>query len=107
MSGWVLLVIGLASLGLVGAAFVYLAYTGYRLGKAGVRLARTYGPPVAELTAKAEAAAERAAGAGLHAQDITATLERLQATLQRLQILAEAWREATDPWRRLRSYLGR
>jgi hypothetical protein len=107
MNGWVLLVIGLASLGLVCFAFVYLGYTGYRLVKAGLRLTRTYGPPAAELAGKAAAATERAGQAGIYAEDIMASLARLQVSLQRLQIIAEAFQGALSPYRRLRSYLGR
>lgn len=107
MNGWVLLTIGLASLALVVAAFAYLGYTVYRLVKAGVRLGRAYGAPVAELTDKVNAASQRAAQAGVHAEDIMTTLVHLQASLQRLQIVADAWQTALGPYQRLRTYFGR
>jgi hypothetical protein len=107
MNGWVLLAIGLASLGLVVAAFAYLGYTVYRLIKAGSRLGRAYGGLVTELTDKIDAASQRAAQAGVHAEDIMTTLARLQASLQRLQIVAEAWQTALGPYHRLRTYFGR
>ncbi len=107
MDGWVLLVIGLASLGLVLVAFGYLGYCGYRLAKAGLGLARTYGPIAGELSAKAALATERAAQAGAQAEEIQAHLERLQASLQRLAVITEAWRAAGAPYRKVRDYFGR
>jgi hypothetical protein len=105
MSGWTLFFIGLASLGLVLVAFGYVGYTLYRLGRAAVYLARTYGP--AELAHKAALAERQAAEAGLRAEDIMIRLERLQASLQRLQIVAEAWQTARAPWETVRKYFGR
>lgn len=107
MSGWVLLVIGLVSLGLVGTAFVYLGYCGYRLAKAGLRMARAYGPLSAELATKTALATERAGQAGGYAEDIVTSLDRLQTSLKRLQIVAEAWQGALRPYQKLRDYFGR
>jgi hypothetical protein len=107
MNGWVLIAIGLASLGLAGVAFAYVGYTAYRLVKAGLHLARTYGPPAAELAGKVAAATERAAQAGANAEDVMASLGRLQVSLQRLQIVAEAFRGALAPYQRIRSYFGK
>ena len=106
MSGWTLFFIGLASLGLVFVAFGYVGYTLYRLGKAGVYLARTYGPLTAELAHKAALAERQATETGLRAEDIVVRLERLQASLQRLQIVAEAWQTARAPWETVRRYFG-
>jgi hypothetical protein len=107
MSGWVLLVIGLASLGLVVFAFGYVGYTVYRLLKAGLHLARTYGQTTADLAAKAYAAQQLVGRAGADAQEIAASLARLQANLQRLQVAFEALREALVPYQKLRAYFGR
>jgi hypothetical protein len=107
MNGWVLFVIGLASLGLVCVAFGYVGYAFYRLGKAGLGLGRTYGPLTADLAHKAAIAEQHAAQAGVHGDDIMFTLERLQGSLQRLQIVAEAWQTARAPYDRLLSYFGR
>jgi hypothetical protein len=107
MDGWVLLVIGLASLGLIIAAFAYLGYCGYRLGKAGFVMARTYGPPTAELAHKAALATERATKAGLSAEEIATSLVSLQVSLQRLQVAFEALQSALAPYRRVKEYFGR
>lgn len=107
MNGWVLLIVGLASLGLVLVAFGYVGYVVYRLVKAGVYLSRTYGPPAVELARKAEEASRQAETAGVRAEEIAQTMARLQATMQRLALLAEAWRDATDPYRKLRAYFGK
>jgi hypothetical protein len=107
MNGWMLLVIGLASLGLVVFAFAYLGYCGYRMAKAGIDLARKYGPISGELAKKAALATEQATAAGVSAQEIAATMTRLQASLQRLQIVVEAWQTAVTPYRKVREYFGR
>ncbi len=107
MDGWVLLVIGLASLALVVAAFAYLGYCGYRLGKAGIGMARTYGPPAADLARKAALATDRAAHAGVDAEQIAASLASLQASLQRLQVALEALQSALAPYRKVKEYFGR
>jgi hypothetical protein len=107
MDGWVLLVIGLSSLGLVVAAFAYLGSCGYRLGKAGLGMARTYGPPAADLARKAALATERATQAGLSAEEIATSLVSLQVSLLRLQVAFEALQAALAPYRRVKEYFGR
>jgi hypothetical protein len=107
MSGLVLLVIGLVGLGLVIAAFAYVGYAFYRLVKAGLHVARTYGPRTAELAAKAAAAQELVARAGKDTQEISASLASLQISLRRLQIAFEALQQALVPYQKLRAYFGR
>ncbi len=107
MDGWVLLVIGLASLGLVVAAFAYLVYCVYRLAKAWLRLSRSYGPVTGELARKAAVATERATAAGDHAEEIATSLESLRTSLRRLQVAVEAWQSAVNPYRRVKEYFGR
>ncbi len=107
ISGLVLLIVGLASLGLVIAVFAYLGYATWRTARRALRMARTMGPVVAELTRKAAVAQDRATQASLDALAIQRNLEHLQATLARLQVVAEAFTAATEPIRKLRTYLGR
>ncbi len=107
MDGWVLLTIGLASLALVIIAFGYLGYCAFRLGKAGLNLARSYGQPAGELARKAAAATERATRAGLDAEAIATNLASLQVSLHRLQVAFAALNTALTPYRRVKEYLGR
>ncbi|HOT23523.1 MAG TPA: hypothetical protein PLB30_02715 [Thermoleophilia bacterium] len=107
MNGWVLLAIGLASLGLVVVAFGYVAYRGYRLGKIGARLSRTYTPLIAELTRKTTVAAELAEAVGHTADGITADLGGLQVSLRRLQVAVDALQAAAAPYHKLKDYVGR
>jgi hypothetical protein len=107
MDGWVLLVIGLASLGLVVATFAYLGYCVYRLAKAGLGLARSYGPVTGELAKKAAIATERATEAGTRAETIATSLESLQTSLRRLQVAVDAWQAAMSPYRKVKEYFGR
>jgi flagellar basal body-associated protein FliL len=106
MSGLILLIIGLASLGLVVFALGYVGYVLWRLAKGGFRLARKYEPMVAELTRKAAIAEQRSEQASLDVLQIQHNLEHLQATLQKLQVIGEALSRAAQPYRRLRDYLG-
>lgn len=107
MSGWVLLIIGLASLALVVAALGYLGYCGFRLGKAGLKMARTYAPGAADLARKAAAATDQATQAGIGAEKIAADLADLQVSLRRLQVAFEALSSALVPYRKVKEYLGR
>ena len=106
MSGWVLLVIGLASLGLVAFAFGYVGYTGYKLVKAGLR-SRALTASRPPTSPKGRAAQQPVGQAGTDAQEIAASLARLQANLQRLQVAFEALRDALVPYQKLRTYFGR
>jgi hypothetical protein len=107
MSGLILLVIGLVSLGLVVGAFAYLGYATWRMARRGLRTARTLSPVVAELSRKAAIAQERSAQASLDALAIQRNMEHLQATLTRLQVVTVAFSTAAEPYRRLRTWLGR
>jgi hypothetical protein len=107
MNGWVLLTIGLISLGVVTVAFAYVGYVLYRLAKAGVHIVRDYGPPTAELAAKAYTSEKLLGQAGLQAEELAATLAHLQVTLRRLQVVADAVQTALSPYQRLRTYFGR
>jgi len=107
MNGWVLLTIGLISLGVVTVAFAYVGYVLYRLAKAGLHIARDYGPPAAALAGKAYTSEQLVGQAGLHVEELAATLAHLQVTLRRLQVVIDAAQTALAPYQRLRRYFGR
>jgi hypothetical protein len=106
MSGLVLLIIGLASLGLVLAAFVFLGVRAWRVYRHGMAVYDRVGPLADQLSgwsAVVEAKAQRLADNGA---EISANLERLQASLARFQVIAQALSDSMAPVRRVRRYLG-
>jgi len=107
MNGLILLIIGLASLALIFAAFAYLALKAWRLLKRGLRISRGAAPLAAQLAGRAEQAAAAAERLAMSGEQITANLEHLQVSVKRLQVVAEAWADAMWPYRTVRDYLGR
>lgn len=106
MDGIVLLIIGLASLGLVFVAFAYCGVKAWRIYRHGMDVYGRLAPFTTrfdEWSVVLEAKAQQLADNG---DAITANVERLQATITRLQILAVAINEGMKPVRRARRYLG-
>jgi hypothetical protein len=106
MSGLVLLIIGLASLALVLAAFAYCGLKAWRVYQHGMTVYGRVEPLANQLSGwsiVAEAKAQRLADNGA---EIAANLERLQASLARFQIIAQALSDSMTPVRRVRRYLG-
>src|SRR5512140_484567 len=106
ISGLVLLIVGLASLGLIAFTLGYVGFVMWRLAKGGFKLAAKYEPIVADLTRKAAHAEQLSEQASLDVLAMQRNLEHLSATLQKLQVLGEAMSSAAEPYRRLRTYLG-
>jgi len=107
MNGLILLIIGLAGLALILAAFAYLALKAWRLFKRGLRISRGAAPAAAQLAGRAEQAAAAAQRLAANGEQITANLEHLQVTVKRLQVVSQAWADALNPYRAVRDYLGR
>jgi methyl-accepting chemotaxis protein len=107
MSGLILLIIGLAGLALILAAFAYLGLKAWRLFKRGLRILRGAAPMAAQLAGRAEQAAITAERLAENTGEIAANLEHLQVAVKRLQVVAEAWADAARPYRAVRDYLGR
>jgi len=105
MDGWILLVIGLASLALVIGAFAYIGLRAYRLARHGIAVSRSLAPHVGRLEAAGRGIEERTAQLERNAAALTAGTARLQESVARLQVLTEALREGVAPYRRLRGYL--
>lgn len=106
MSGIVLLIIGLASLGLVLGMLVWLAFAAWRLVKHGIRVSSRVAPMAAELAGRAGEAERLAERLATNGEAIEAHLASLQVSLARLQILASALEQAARPCWRVGSYLG-
>ncbi len=106
MSGIVLLIIGLASLGLVLGMLAWLAVTAWRLVRHGIQVSGRVAPMAAELAGRAGEAERLAERLATNGERIEAHLASLQASLTRLQILASALGQAARPCHRVGSYLG-
>jgi hypothetical protein len=106
MSGWILLIIGLASLALVLATLVFVGVRAWRVYQHGMAVYDHVGPLADQLSGWSvvvEAKAQRLADNGA---EISANLERLQASIARFQIIAQALSDGMAPVRRARRYLG-
>lgn len=105
MDGWVLLVIGLASLALVIGALAYIGLRAYRLARHGLAVSRSMAPHVARLEAAGRDIERHTAQLERNAADVTTGTARLQENVARLQLLSAALRDGVAPYRRLRDYL--
>ena len=106
MSGLVLLVIGLASLGLVLAMLVYCGLKAWHVSKRGMQVYGHLGPLADQLSGwslVAEAKAQQLADNG---EQLAANVAHLRVTVQRLQMIAEVFGKSTRPYRRVLHYLG-
>lgn len=106
MSGLVLLVIGLASLGLVLGMLAYCGLKAWRVSKRGIQVYGHLSPLADQLSdwsLVAEAKAQELANNG---EQIAANVERLRVSVQRLQMIAEVFGESARPYRRVLHYLG-
>jgi hypothetical protein len=105
MDGWILLIIGLASLAVVLVALVSLGWRAYRLFRRGMAFSRTIAPYVAAIEASGRTLEVRTAQLERDAAALTASLDRLQLSVARLQVLAEAVNEGLAPYKRVRDYM--
>lgn len=107
MSGWVLLIIGLASLALVIACLVYVGLKGWQVYKRGMRVYADVSPFADQFASWSMIVEAKVAELGDTGVTIAENVARLQASLQRFQIIAEAFSEGAAPYRRVLRYLGR
>lgn len=107
MSGWVLLIIGLASLALVLAMLVWLALRGWRLTRHGIAVARSTGAVAGEVAGRAGGLEVSLSRLQTNADQLRANLVRLQATAERFRVLADALGDALAPYRSVRSFFGK
>jgi hypothetical protein len=105
MDGWMLLIVGLASLAVVFGAFVYLGVRGYHLFRRGLAVSRSLAPHVARLDAAARSIEQRTAQLETDAAGLTASTARLQESVARLQVLGQALNDGFAPYRGVRDYL--
>jgi hypothetical protein len=105
MEWWILLVIGLVSLGVVFGALGYIGLRAYRLARRGLAVSRSMAPHVARLEAAGRGIEERTARLERDAAALTESTGRLQESVARLQVLSEALREGAAPYRLVRDYL--
>jgi hypothetical protein len=106
MSGLVLLIIGLASLGLVFAMLAFFGLKAWRVSGHAMEVYGHVGPLADQLSdwsVVAEAKAQHLADNG---EQIAANVERLRVSVQRLQLIAEILGESARPYRRVFHYLG-
>lgn len=106
MTGFVLLIIGLASLALVVVMLAWCGLKGWRVYRRGMQVSRDVMPLTAQLSAWGGVVEVKADRLAQNAEQIAANLERLQGSLRRLQLVAEAMNESAEPYRRARRYLG-
>ena len=107
MNGWLLLIIGLASLAVVLGAVAYCAVKAWRVYRHGTEVYGRLAPFIDQLdgwTVTVEAKAQELTD---NSAAIAANLDRLKASLARFQVIAQAFDEGFAPYRRILSYLGR
>ena len=105
MDGWILLIVGLASLAVVFGALAYLGVRGYHLFRRGLALSRSMAPHVARLDAAGRSIEQGTARLEADAAALTASTARLQESVARLQILTQALNGGFAPYRCVRDYL--
>ncbi len=107
MSGWVLLIIGLASLALIVAMAAWVGLKGWRVAKRGIAVSHSTGALAADVAERAGRVELNVAQLQANADRLQANLARMQASAERLRILSEALAEALTPFHRVRSFFGR
>lgn len=107
MSGWVLLIIGLASLALILAVVAWLGLKGWRLAKHGIAVARSTGAMAGEVAGRAGGLEISLSRLQANTDELRANLVRLQATAERFRVLADALGSALTPYRNVRSFFGK
>jgi cell division protein FtsB len=106
MSGLVLLIIGLASLGLVLAMLAYCGLTAWRVFSHALQVYGHVGPLADQLSDWSVVAESKAQHLADNGEQIAANIARLQVSVQRLQMIAEVLSESARPYRRVFNYLG-
>ncbi len=105
MDGWILLIVGIASLAVVVAALGFLGWRAYRLVKRGIAVAKSIAPLAAELEASSRTIEARTAQLEQGTAAVTASLARLQSSVARLQVLGQGLSDGLAPYRRVRDYI--
>jgi len=105
MSWYILLIIGLLSLGIIVVGVTYLGLNAWRLLKRGMRMSREIVPLADQLGRKAEVLTVNAEHLQTTGDELNAGLMRLQASMARLQVVLQAFSDAMAPYRRVRRYL--
>ena len=106
MSGWILLIIGLACLALVLAFLAWVGLKGWRTARHGMAVSRSTGSLAGEVAAKAAGLEVNVGQLQANADQLQVNLVRLRASAERLRILSEAINEALGPYRSVRSFFG-
>jgi uncharacterized protein YoxC len=98
MPWYVLLIIALASIGLVLAVLVHVALKAWRLAKHGAAVSSRVTPLVDGLSRRGDeitAAVDRLTADG---EELNANLARLQRSIARLQVIAQTFNDALRPY---------
>jgi hypothetical protein len=107
MSGWVLLILGLASLAVVVGMAVWVGLKGWRVAQHGMAATRSAGPLARDVASRATTLEISVSLLQTSAAGLQDNLGRLQASAERLRIVAEALDQAIAPHRGVRSFFGR
>ena len=107
MSGWVLLIIGLASLAVVVGVATWVGLKGWRVAKHGMAVSRSTGALAADVAERAGRTELNVTELQNNVERLRANLARMQASAERLRILSEALAEALTPFHRMRAFFGR
>ena len=107
MSGWVLLIIGLASLALIASLAIWVGLKGWRVAKHGMAVSRSTGALAADVAERAGRTEFNVTKLQTNVERLQADLARMRASAERLRILSEALAEALAPFHRMRAFFGR
>jgi len=106
MPWYVLLIIALASVGLVLAMLAWLGVRAWRLLKHGIAVSRRIAPLAGRLQSRADEAAATAEHLAASAGRLDANIARMQVALERLRVVGQALDDAVRPYRRIADWLG-
>ncbi len=105
MPWYVLLIVALASLGLVLVMLARVGLKAWRLARHGVAVSRRVGPLAGDLGRRADEAAGIVERLSVSGGQLGANIARIQASLARLQVVAQATSDALFPYRLVMGWL--
>ena len=105
MPWYVLLIVALASIAVVIAGLAWLALKAWRLAKHGAAVAGRVTPMVDGLSRRADEAATAAGRLSANAQQLGASVARMQHSLARLQVITRSVNDALRPYYVLSGWL--